>query len=186
MIDFSGNFLFSFRPEIKDHMRDLKTFRVDWSDDLEGGKAFRLSGIFDKLSYRVRKALSVESMKCSFATAHCSLQSDGQLMGQLHFLIQSITRYVPVVQPDNFEHTSEIRNSPVALQEQKQIFLLPTVRISNLLHSEIHVLLSEIGNGIFERREITFPPPSPFPPVAWLNYSNVCSHFRNYGYTLFF
>lgn len=145
---FAGNFLFSFRPEITDDLGSSKrSLSVSWSDDFKGGKAVRLTGIFDKLNYKVRKAFSVEHVKCSFSTAHCSLKAEGAHIGNMHFLIQSIGRNVPVMLPDKSGDPSENRNSPVALQEQKEIFLLPTVRVSNLLQSEIHVLLTETGNN---------------------------------------
>ena len=120
---------------------------MSWSDDFKGGKAVRLSGIFDKLSYKVRKAFSSEFVKCSFSTTHCSLEAEGEHIGNIHFLIQSTGRDVPVMLPDKSGDASENRDSPVALQEQKEIFLLPTVRVSNLLQSEIHVLLTETGNN---------------------------------------
>ncbi|KAK2986490.1 hypothetical protein RJ640_012170 [Escallonia rubra] len=139
-----GNFLLSFRPEITQNLIiSEKAHTVDWSDELESGKAVRLSGLFDKLGYRVRKAFSVESVKCSFSTEHCSLRYDDGRVANLHFLIQSTRKDVPVVQPDGsgFDHGN--RNTPVALQVQKEIFLLPTVRVSNLLHLEIHVHLTD-------------------------------------------
>ncbi|CAK7339468.1 unnamed protein product [Dovyalis caffra] len=139
-----GNFLFSFRPEMTDDLINSKSpLSAEWSDELKGGKAVHLSGVFDKLSYKVRKALSVESIKCSFSTACCTLKSGDAHTGNLHFLIQSIGRDVPIIQPDKSSGSSENISSTVALREQKEIFLLPTVRVSNLLHSEIHVLLTE-------------------------------------------
>lgn len=118
---------------------------MEWSDDLKGGKAVRLSGLFDKLSYQVRKAFSVESVKCSFSTSHCSLRSEEGHVSDIHFLIQSFVRSVPFIPPDKSEYPQEVRNSPLAVQEQKEIFLLPTVQVSNLLQSEIHVLLTDKG-----------------------------------------
>ncbi|XP_058010533.1 uncharacterized protein LOC110658088 isoform X2 [Hevea brasiliensis] len=138
-----GNFLFSFRPEIVDGLLNSKrALSVEWSDELKGGKAVCLSGIFDRLGYEVRRALSIESAKCSFSTAHCSVRSEDARVTNLHFLIQSVGRDVPIIHPDKSSDDSE-SSSAVALQEQKEIFLLPTVRVSNLLHSEIHVLLTE-------------------------------------------
>ncbi|BBH07848.1 Protein of unknown function D, partial [Prunus dulcis] len=58
-------------------MTSKNSLSVEWSDDLKGGKAVRLSGIFDRLSYRVRNALFTESVKCSFSTAQCTLKSEG-------------------------------------------------------------------------------------------------------------
>ncbi|XP_057976276.1 uncharacterized protein LOC131163647 isoform X2 [Malania oleifera] len=139
-----GNFVFSFRPYIAEvFINSEESNSVEWSDDLKGGKAVSLSGIFDKLSYKVRKAFSVGSVKCCFSTAHCSLKFEKAHVADVHFLIQSIGREVPVMQPGKFGDLPESRNSPIALQEQREIFLLPTVRVSNFLQSEIHVLLNE-------------------------------------------
>ncbi|XP_038718872.1 uncharacterized protein LOC120011821 isoform X2 [Tripterygium wilfordii] len=132
-----GNFLFSFRPEIKDGLFNS----VEWSDELKGGKAVRISGILDKLSYEVRRALSGESVKHSLSTAHCTLKSKAGNDTNMHFLIQSTQRNVPMVQPD--KSGNRIESSPIALQEQREIFLLPTVRVSNLLRSDIYVVLTE-------------------------------------------
>ncbi|XP_030975282.1 uncharacterized protein LOC115995020 isoform X4 [Quercus lobata] len=139
-----GNFLFSLRPEFSDGSINSKnSLSVEWSDDFEGGKAVCLSGFLDQLSYRVRKALFVGSMKCSFSTACCILKSNGAHVSSMHFLIQRIGRDVPVIQPDKSRGHLKNSDSPVALQEQKEIFLLPTLKVSNLLYSKIHVLLSE-------------------------------------------
>lgn len=129
---------------------------MEWSDELKGEKAVRLSGIFDKLNYKLRKALSAEAVKYSFSTAHCTLKSGEAHATDLHFLIQSIGKEVPILQPDNSSDGSESRNSAVALQEQKEIFLLPTVRVSNLLHSEIVVLLTENGKSRKNSAIVTF------------------------------
>lgn len=118
---------------------------VGWSEDLKGGKAVCLSGIFEKLSYKVRKALFVEPVKCSFTTAKCTLTFDRDGVSNMHFLIQSIGRDVPVVQPSRSTEIIEHSELPVALQQQKEIFIIPTVRLSNLLQSEIHVVLSDKG-----------------------------------------
>ena len=93
---------------------------MEWSDDFEGGKAVCLSGFLDQLSYRVRKALFVGSMKCSFSTACCILKSNGAHVSSMHFLIQRIGRDVPVIQPDKSRGHLKNSDSPVALQEQKE------------------------------------------------------------------
>ncbi|TYH44733.1 hypothetical protein ES332_D11G215800v1 [Gossypium tomentosum] len=142
-----GNFLFSFRPEMShDLIQSDTSLSVEWSDEIKGGKAIRLSGIFDKLSYEVRKALSVGSVKCSFSTASCTVKSAAGHVSNMHFLIQSIGREVPIMKPDKSKDGLENRNAPISLQEQKEICILPTVRVSNLLHSEIHVLLTETNS----------------------------------------
>ncbi|GMH25239.1 hypothetical protein Nepgr_027082 [Nepenthes gracilis] len=136
-----GNFLFSFRPDIKERMNNSqKSYSVEWSENRKGGKAIRLSGIIDKLTYRVRNAFSAESWKYSFSTACCSVRSGDAHVANVHFLVQSIGRDVPVMKPDD---DSESQNSFISMQEQKELFLLPTLRVSNLLQSDVHVLLSE-------------------------------------------
>ncbi|XP_024974996.1 uncharacterized protein LOC112513098 isoform X4 [Cynara cardunculus var. scolymus] len=139
-----GNFIFSFRPKISDDSRNFKNLAsMGWSDELKGGKAARLSGLFDKISYHVRNAFPVESAKSSFSTARTSSKSKEGEVDDLHFLIQSTRRDVPILQPDGSEHAIEGRASTVALLEQNEIYILPTVQISNLVQSEIHVLLTD-------------------------------------------
>ncbi|KAF9604152.1 hypothetical protein IFM89_002827 [Coptis chinensis] len=143
-----GNFLLSCRPQITEYSGNLgEPISAQWSEDLKGGKAVCLSGIFDKLSYRFRRALSVESVKYSFSTVHCPLNVEGAHYTDLHFLVQSIGKDVPVVPSDDFRGSPETRTTPVALQEQREIFFLPTVQVSNHLQSEIHVLLTETRPG---------------------------------------
>ncbi|KAK4367697.1 hypothetical protein RND71_011489 [Anisodus tanguticus] len=147
-----GNFLFSFRPEVTDDLTNFENPSACWSDDLRGGKPVRLSGIFDKLTYQVRKAFSFQSMKYSLSTAHCDIKSGDGRIAKIHFLIESIGKDVPIIHPDNFGYARIDKSSPVALQEQKEIFLLPTVRFSNFLDMEIHVKLNDTGlpsaNGV--------------------------------------
>ncbi|GAB4847045.1 hypothetical protein Ancab_026057 [Ancistrocladus abbreviatus] len=136
-----GNFLFSFRPDIEGDMNSSnKSYSVEWSDNLKGGKAVHLSGLMDKLAYKVRNAFSAESRKYSFSTACCSVRSGDKHVGNMHFLVQSIGRDIPILKPND---DSESKNSFVAMQEQKEVFLLPTFRVTNLLQSDIHVLFSE-------------------------------------------
>uniref|UniRef100_A0A7N0RDR0 Vacuolar protein sorting-associated protein 13 VPS13 adaptor binding domain-containing protein n=1 Tax=Kalanchoe fedtschenkoi TaxID=63787 RepID=A0A7N0RDR0_KALFE len=135
-----GNFLLSFRPQIMENLTE--PISSEWSDDLEGGKAVKLSGLFDKLRYKVRKAVSLEQVKRAFATVHCSVYYE-DTPTRLHFLIQRTGRDVPITNPGNLGDNSFVKSSPVALQEQRQIFILPTLRVSNLLQSEIHVLVTE-------------------------------------------
>ncbi|KAJ1436546.1 Vacuolar protein sorting-associated protein 13, SHR-binding domain [Sesbania bispinosa] len=120
---------------------------LEWSAYIKGGKAVRLSGMFDKLNYRLRKALFVKSVKCSFSTAHCLIKSEGVCVASMHFLIQTIARDIPFAPPEKSAAVLKNENSTVSLQEQKEIYLLPTVRMTNLLHSEIDVLLSDTGQS---------------------------------------
>ncbi|KAL8476053.1 hypothetical protein ACS0TY_028647 [Phlomoides rotata] len=138
-----GNYVFSFRPNIAEGSGNFKKSSVEWSDDLKGGKPIRLSGLFDKLSYQVRKAFAVNSAKFSLSSANCALTSEEGFVSNVYFLIQTVGKAIPVVNPDNFGYAPSNRNSTVAMQEQKEIFILPTIQVSNLLHSEIHVSLTD-------------------------------------------
>lgn len=121
---------------------------MEWSDDLRGGKPVPLAGVFKKLSYQVRTSMAVESVKCALGTAQCTLRSEGGRIANIYFLIQSIGKDVPIIQPDNLGYAPANRNLPIALQEQKEISLLPTVHVSNLLETEIYVDLTDSGNSI--------------------------------------
>ncbi|KAI5418217.1 hypothetical protein KIW84_042736 [Lathyrus oleraceus] len=139
-----GNFLFAFRPKMTEEFSNSETsLSLEWSDYIKGGKAVRLTGVFEKLNYKVRKALFVKSVKCSFSTVLCKLMSEGLCVSDMHFLIQTIAKDIPVAQPQKSTAVLKNGNSKVSLLEQKEIYLLPTVRLTNLLHSDIDVLLSE-------------------------------------------
>ena len=116
---------------------------MEWSDYIKGGKAVHLSGIFNKLNYRIRKALFEKSVQCSFSTSHCTLKSE-ESVAKMHFLIQTIATEIPVA-PEKSAAVLKKDNPTVSLLEKKEIYLLPTVRMTNLLHSEIDVILSETG-----------------------------------------
>lgn len=138
---------------LTDESKNFKNSRlVEWSDDFKGEKAVRLSGIFDKFSYKVRKALRVGLEKYSFSTASCKLLVDDGREYYMHFLIQCIRKDVHTMLPDESGHRFDNSHSSDVLHVQKQIFLLPTVRVCNSLYSDIHVLLSETG-----KVEIGFP-----------------------------
>lgn len=144
----TGNFLLSIRPEVPQNSQsDGESFSVEWSEDLHGGKVLYLSGIFDKLNYKFRKAFGVESVKSYFSTLCCPLLVKGRHFSNLHFLVHTIAKDVPVMQPPNVGDISEVMTSPVALQVQKEIFVYPTVQVYNLLQSEILVHLTENHPG---------------------------------------
>ncbi|CAA0840903.1 Protein of unknown function (DUF1162 [Striga hermonthica] len=138
-----GNYVFSFRPDLSDGMKNFEESSVGWSDDLKGGKPVRLSGLFDKLSFQVRKVLSINTVKSTLNSASCAVRSKEGYDASMYFLIKTIGKAMPVVNPDNFGYVPGNKNSPVAMQEQKEIFVLPTVQVSNLLHTEIHVSLTD-------------------------------------------
>ncbi|XP_072956243.1 uncharacterized protein [Typha angustifolia] len=138
-----GNFLLSVRPEISEYSEKYgEVVSTNWSEDLAGGKAVRISGVLDKLSYRLRKAFGAESTKSVFSSLHCPVFDEGQHVSDLHFLIHTMGRDVPLMEPPNSSQYPD-RFSPVALQMQKEIFIYPTVQVHNLLQSEILVLLTE-------------------------------------------
>ncbi|KAL1538923.1 hypothetical protein AAHA92_27610 [Salvia divinorum] len=138
-----GNYVFSFRPHSGDGSGNFEKSSIEWSDELKGGKSIRLSGLFDKLSYQVRKAFSVDSTRFSLSTANCAVASEEGFVSNVYFLIQTVGKTIPVINPDNFGHAPGNKNSPVAMQEQKEIFILPTIKVANLLHTEIHVRLTD-------------------------------------------
>lgn len=140
-----GNFLISFRPEITENsVSSRRPLSVEWSVDLKGGKTSRVSGVFDKLTYKIRKAFSVKHMKISFSTAHCSLKYEDGHVTDLHFLMQVILRDIPVTLLNKCGDAAGTINSAPAVKEQQEIFILPTFRIINLLQEEIHVLLTDV------------------------------------------
>lgn len=93
----------------------------------------------------MRKAFSVSSTRDSLSSANCALTSEEGLVSNIYFLTQTVGKAIPVVNPDNFGYAPGNRNSPVAMQEQKEIYILPTIKVSNLLHTEIRVRLTDKG-----------------------------------------
>lgn len=142
---YVGNYVFSFKPDSEGSSCNLEKSSIEWSNDLKGGKPMRLSGLFDKLSYQVRKAFAVDSTRYSLSSASCALTSEEGSVSNIYFLIQTVGKAIPVIKPDNFGYAPGSRTSPVAMQEQKEIFILPTIRVSNLLHTDIRVGLTDKG-----------------------------------------
>jgi len=144
----SGNFMLSIRPEISAYSENIsQPSSVNWSEDITGEKAIRLSGVIEKLNYNLRKALNVDSMKSSFSSLSCPVFVNGHHVTDLHFLIHTLGRDVPV-QPTNGTRLSE-RSSPVTLQVQREIFVYPTVQVHNFLQTDIHVVLTDCQQGNF-------------------------------------
>lgn len=142
--------MLSIRPEISERSDNFgQATLVKWSEDITGEKAVRISGIIEKLNYNLRRAFSIDSMKSSFSCLSCPLSVDGQHVTDLHFLIHTLGRDVPL-QPTNSTRVSD-RSAPVALQFQREIFIYPTVQVYNFLQTDIHVLLTDCqpGNVLF-------------------------------------
>ncbi|CAN6447187.1 unnamed protein product [Victoria cruziana] len=139
----NGNFLISVRPKASEVLGGPSNLvTLEWSEDLKGGKPVRLSGLFGKLSYQLKKGFGGKSVKAAFSSIKCHVQSQESVC-YVHFLVQSIGKDVPVFRPSKVSSASHLSASPVAIQEQKEIYLLPTVQVYNVLQSEIHVTLSE-------------------------------------------
>ncbi|KAH9575434.1 hypothetical protein CY35_01G111200 [Sphagnum magellanicum] len=146
-----GNFLLSIRPAsvssstgnaVEEDTRTDAALYYEWSDDVKGAKAVRVSGLFENLHYNFRK-LSGRQMEFSFATVFCPLQnkekktneSDGKVGS--YFLIRSTRRQVPVFKPTSNKDRNQGRQSVTAWQEQQEVVLLPTIRFLNLLTCDI-------------------------------------------------
>ncbi|KAL0343600.1 UNVERIFIED_CONTAM: hypothetical protein Sangu_1247400 [Sesamum angustifolium] len=133
-----GNYVFSFRPNIADGLRSFGNSSIEWSDELKGGKTVCLSGLFNKLSYKVRKAFSVNPTKVSLSSASCAVKSEVGSVTNIYFLIQTVGKPIPIVNPDSSGYAPGNRNSPVAMQEQKELFLLPTIQVNLHLVADPH------------------------------------------------
>ncbi|KAK4393367.1 Retrovirus-related Pol polyprotein from transposon RE1, partial [Sesamum angolense] len=132
-----GNYIFSFRPNIADGPRSFGNSSIEWSDELKGGKTVCLSGLFNKLSYKVRKAFSVNPTKFSLSSASCAVKSEVGSVTNIYFLIQTVGKPIPIVNPDSSGYAPGNRN-PVAMQEQKELFLLPTIQVNLHLVADPH------------------------------------------------
>ncbi|XP_044379606.1 uncharacterized protein [Triticum aestivum] len=136
-----GNFMLSIRPEMSEHSNLSHATLFQWSEDITGEKAVRISGVIEKLNYNIRKAFSIDSMKSSFSSLSCPVSVGGQHVMDLYFLIHTLARDVPL-QPTNGTRVSG-RSASVALQLQREIFIYPTVQVYNFLQTDIHVLLTD-------------------------------------------
>ncbi|KAH7673564.1 Vacuolar protein sorting-associated protein 13 [Dioscorea alata] len=139
-----GNFLLSIRPDATEYLKeDMTSVSTSWSEELTGEKSVRVSGILDKLNYKLRKTFGIEATKSFFSIVSCPINVEGQHVSNVHFLIETLRREVPVIQPENSVNKSETMVSPVALQVQKEIFIYPTIQVYNFLQSDIQVLMTE-------------------------------------------
>lgn len=144
----AGNFLLSIRPDVTEYLKeDMTSVSTSWSEELTGEKSVRVSGILDKLNYKLRKTFGIEATKSFFSIVSCPLKVEGQHVSNVHFLIETLRREVPVIQPENSVNKSETIVSPVALQMQKEIFIYPTIQVYNFLQSDIQVLMTENQPG---------------------------------------
>lgn len=125
---------------------DSKGIMFDWSEDIKGTKPFRISGFLEKLKYGLAKSIKGRSSQHSFGTVVCNTRVDKSLDGNaksshaLHLFIQITRRFVPLSSiKDNDKDLAG--GSGAILQEQVELVLLPTIRVYNLLESNIIVTL---------------------------------------------
>jgi len=145
-----GNYLFCVRP-VNDETPVAEGERpssFEWSDDVKGVKAVHISGLFDKLSHHIKKTFYGQTAECYFSMIHCGLNTPGTKIKDLYFLVRTTKRKLYVGTP----HTSEQRKPQsrrVVWQEQQDIWIMPTIQVSNLLDLKIAVTSSDhLGNII--------------------------------------
>lgn len=125
---------------------------ADWSEDITGDKAVRVSGVLDKLNYKLRRAFGFNSFNSLFNCLSCPLSVEGIQVSGLHFLVHTVERNVPLQSPlDGGSNSEKNSTLPVALRMQREIFIYPTVQVFNFLQSAILVIIGEnqTGNTIF-------------------------------------
>ncbi|KAJ4788105.1 hypothetical protein LUZ62_039351 [Rhynchospora pubera] len=142
-----GNFLLSFKPIMSKQYLEkyyAGSASADWSEDIIGGKAVRISGVLEKLNYKLRRAFGIDSFNSLFDCLSCPLYIEGIQVSNLYFLVHTVERNVPLQKPLDGGSSSEGNStSPVALRVQKEIFIYPTVQVHNFLQSEILVILGD-------------------------------------------
>lgn len=139
-----GNYLLCVRP-----VNDETSFAdgegspsFEWSDDLKGVKAVCISGLFDKLSYHIKKSFYGKNAESCFSMIRCGQNSLGTKTKDLYFLVRTTKRKLSVgtpYTPENPKPQSQI----VAWQEQQDILILPTIQVSNLMDMKIAVTTSD-------------------------------------------
>ncbi|KAJ7187633.1 hypothetical protein O6H91_Y534600 [Diphasiastrum complanatum] len=142
-----GNYLLSIRPA--SHISIATSTNYEWSQDVKGSKAVRVSGLFDKLHYRLKTTFKTQGLDSSFETVFCRMKeyetmtrnSSDEIPGK-HFIIRTFRRKVPVTKP-NTSKQQKSRPSVVAWQEQQEILLLPTIRVQNFLSCSIELILHQ-------------------------------------------
>lgn len=139
-----GNYLLCVRP-VNDETSFADGERppsFEWSDDLKGVKAVRISGLFDKLSHHIKKTFYGQTAESCFSMIHCGLNIMGTKIKDLYFLVRTTKRKLSVVKTRNPEHQKP-QSQIVAWKEQHDILILPTIQVSNLLDIKIAVTSSD-------------------------------------------
>jgi hypothetical protein len=123
-----GNYLLCVRP-----VHDETSFAdgerppsFEWSDDLKGVKAVRISGLFDELSHHIKKTFYGQTAESCFSMIHCGLNIMGTKIKDLYFLVRTTKRKLSVVKTRNPE-PQRPQSQIVAWKEQHDILILPTI-----------------------------------------------------------
>nr|PNR49566.1 hypothetical protein PHYPA_011462 [Physcomitrium patens] len=146
-----GNFLLSIRPAsgsapAEDEKEEESPSAYEWSDDVKGAKAVRVSNLFEKFQYNFKKKFGDRNSDVAFGTVFCPAvrpEKDGQ---GLYFLIRTSRRQVPVKRLD--KDLVDGKPPIIALQEQQELLLLPTIRIFNLFTSNVSAKLFALAPGM--------------------------------------
>lgn len=111
-----------------------------------------ISGVLEKLNYKLRRAFGFCSFNSLFNCLSCPLSVEGMQASDLHFLVHTVERNVPLQSPlDGGSNSEKNSTSTMALRMQREIFIYPTVQVYNFLQSPILVVLGEnqTGNATF-------------------------------------
>ena len=156
----AGNYLLSIRPASScvpgfchtSADEDIKQAMFEWSEDIKGLKPFRISGFLEKLKYGLTKTIKGRTSRHSFGTVLCSTRTDESLDGNakssrgVHLFVQITRRLIPLTSMQDNEKY-QAAGSGATLQEQLELVILPTIRVYNLLKSNITVTLSAASEG---------------------------------------
>ena len=94
-----GNYLLCVRP-----VHDETSFAdgerppsFEWSDDLKGVKAIRISGLFDELSHHIKKTFYGQTTESYFSMIHCDLNIMGTKIKVLYPIVRTTKGKLSVV-----------------------------------------------------------------------------------------
>ena len=153
----AGNYLLSIRPASScvpgfSHTsadEDIKQTMFEWSEDIKGMKPFRISGFLEKLKYGLTKTIKGRTSRHAFGTVLCTTRIDeshAKSLRGVHLFVQITRRLIPLTSmKDNDKY--QAAGSGATLQEQLELVILPTIRVYNLLESNITVNLSAASEG---------------------------------------
>lgn len=148
-----GNYLLSVRPMSVSLPDSVRTSQVEkdnetlfeWSEDIKGEKAIRVSGFLEKLQYGLKKTLKGRNLASSFGTIYCSTRATAHDKGDnslysrgVYMCIRSTRRMVSLTSISS-QDTTEVSRSVITWQEQQELVLLPTIHVYNFLQMQISI-----------------------------------------------